>query len=109
MAIILHTPSAERRAEFLAAVKRSRSLHSPWVSPPGTTKAFGEYLDRLKSPARIGYWVQTEAGDLAGVFNISEIVRGVFLSAYLGFYAFVPHNGHGYMTLGLEAVLREAF
>jgi ribosomal-protein-alanine N-acetyltransferase len=109
MRVLLHPPSAKRREEFLAAVRRSRALHRPWVSAPGTTKAFGEYLSRLQSPTRIGYWVQTESGDLAGVINISEIVRGLFRSAYLGYYAFVPHNGCGYMTLGLRAVLRDAF
>jgi RimJ/RimL family protein N-acetyltransferase len=41
--------------------------------------------------------------------NISEIVRGVFCSGYLGYYALVPHSGKGYMTRGLAAVLYDAF
>jgi ribosomal-protein-alanine N-acetyltransferase len=57
----------------------------------------------------LGYFVRTENGELAGVINISQIVRGNFCSAYLGYYSFVPHNGHGYMKRGLAAVLREAF
>jgi ribosomal-protein-alanine N-acetyltransferase len=40
---------------------------------------------------------------------ISEIVRGNFQSGYLGYYAFAPHNGRGYMTRGLKAVLAAAF
>jgi ribosomal-protein-alanine N-acetyltransferase len=49
------------------------------------------------------------AGELAGVINLSEIVRGAFRSAYLGYYAFVPHAGRGYMTEGLALALRWIF
>ena len=49
------------------------------------------------------------ANELAGVININEIVRGKFLSGYLGYYAFVPHNGRGYMNAGLTAVISRAF
>ena len=43
------------------------------------------------------------------MINVSEIVRGPFRSAYLGYYAFVPHAGHGYMTEALTLALRWAF
>jgi RimJ/RimL family protein N-acetyltransferase len=49
------------------------------------------------------------ANELAGVININEIVRGAFCSGYLGYYAFVPHHGCGYMTQGLRAVVSHAF
>ena len=32
---------------------------------------------------------------LVGVFNFSEIVRGAFRSAYLGYFGFAPHAGQG--------------
>ena len=51
----------------------------------------------------------TESGELAGAININEIVRGSFRSGYLGYNAFVPHNGRGYMTTGLRAVVSRAF
>jgi len=41
--------------------------------------------------------------------NLSEIVRGSFQSAYLGYYALAPHAGDGYMSEGLELVLQAAF
>ena len=102
---ILIAPSKQRRNEFLAAVKRSRELHRHWAEPPRTAEAFDAYLARLKKPTHIGYWVRTEANELAGVININEIVRGKFLSGYLGYYAFGaaqwaglydrrPYSGH---------------
>jgi ribosomal-protein-alanine N-acetyltransferase len=66
-------------------------------------------LKRFDSPAHAGYWVLTEANELAGVININEIVGGSFRSGYLGYYAFAPHNGHGYMTAGIRAVVSRAF
>jgi [ribosomal protein S5]-alanine N-acetyltransferase len=48
-------------------------------------------------------------GAIVGVVNVSEIVRAAFQSAYLGYYAFRPHAGQGYMTEGLALVLRHAF
>ena len=41
--------------------------------------------------------------------NVSEIVRGWLQSAYLGYYAFVPHDGRGYMTAGVTAVVSFCF
>ena len=67
------------------------------------------YMRRLASETRLGYWVCTEGRELAGVVNISEIVLGNFRSGYLGFYAFVPHNGHGYMKRGISLILSEVF
>ena len=106
---LLEVPSPKRREEFLAAVSRSRKLHRPWAYPPSTRDAFHAAIERLKLKNQLGYWVCTESAELAGVINVSEIVRGNFRSAYLGFYAFVPHAGRGYMKRGLRAVLDEAF
>jgi [ribosomal protein S5]-alanine N-acetyltransferase len=106
---ILEKPSARRRTEFLAAVASSRKLHGKWVSPPHTKSNFEKYLRRYKLSQHVSYWVVTETGELAGVINFSEIVRGSFHSAYLSYYGFVPHDGRGYMTKGLRAAVDKAF
>ena len=43
------------------------------------------------------------------MFNLSEIVHGVFCSAYLGYYAFAGAAGKGAMGEGLRLVLDTAF
>ena len=40
--------------------------------------------------------------------NVSEIVRGAFRSAYLGYYAFAPWQRQGLMTEGLALVIDHA-
>jgi ribosomal-protein-alanine N-acetyltransferase len=109
MKSILATPSGRRRAEFLAAVARSRKLHANWVSPPRTSEKFNQYLKRFDSPTHASYWILTETNELAGVVNITEIVRGGFQSGYLGYYGFDPHDGRGYMTEGIRGVISKAF
>ncbi len=107
--IRLETPALSHSTEFLAAVAASRDLHDPWASPPDSPAAFLAYLDKLSGPRDIGYLVRTEDGDLAGVINLNEIVRGVFKSAYLGYYGLEPHTRRGYMSAGLYSVVRRAF
>jgi len=48
-------------------------------------------------------------GEIVGTFNISNIVRGYFHSAYLGYEVFVPHQRKGYMRTGLDLLLQYAF
>jgi ribosomal-protein-alanine N-acetyltransferase len=107
--VTLEIPSLKRRAEFLAAAAKSRKLHGRWTSTPRNAREFSQYLKRFESPANIGHWVLTESGELAGVVNISEIVRGRFCSGYLGYYGFAPHDGRGYMTEGIRAAVSAAF
>jgi [ribosomal protein S5]-alanine N-acetyltransferase len=106
---ILEKPTARRQQEFLAAVKRSKRLHGSWIKAPETPAAFKAYLQRTQGETHLSYWVVTKNHALAGVINVNEIVRGAFCSGYLGYYAFMPYNGKGYMSRGLGAVLRNIF
>jgi ribosomal-protein-alanine N-acetyltransferase len=97
-------------AEFVAAVRRSRTLHGRWVKPPATSAAFRAYVRRLRRPTHEGYLVcLRDSNALVGVVNVSEIVRGAFRSGYLGYYAFRPYERQGLMTEGLRLVVRDAF
>lgn len=53
--------------------------------------------------------VRDSDGALAGYFGLGQIFYGHFRSAYLGYYAFEPLAGKGYMRAGLELVLDHAF
>jgi [ribosomal protein S5]-alanine N-acetyltransferase len=108
--VLIRAPRARDERAFLEAVRRSRRLHRPWVSPPATPRAFREYLRHVRRPSSEGFLVCVAAtGEIAGVVNVTEIVRGCFQSAYLGYYAFSPHDGRGLMKEGLGLALSEAF
>ncbi len=65
---------------------------------------------RAHAGTHAGYLVFRRDDDaLVGVFNFSEIVRGAFCSAYLGYFGFAPHAGQGYMTEGMALALDVAF
>jgi ribosomal-protein-alanine N-acetyltransferase len=90
-------------------VGRSQRLHRGRVQPPSTAAAFKAYLARLQGPRHLGYLVVDAEAVLLGVINLNEIVRGLFQSAYLGYYAFAPYQERGNMTTGLELVVKRAF
>jgi ribosomal-protein-alanine N-acetyltransferase len=107
--VLLERPTTRRAIEFLQAVRRSRELHRGLVSPPNDRRKFARYLDGLRSDTRRGFFVVTNAGDIAGVINVSEIVRGSFQSAYLGYYALEPWAGRGLLRSGLRSVIAHCF
>jgi ribosomal-protein-alanine N-acetyltransferase len=53
--------------------------------------------------------VDTLSGQLAGVINLNEVVRGPYQSAYLGYYAFRPFEGRGFMRAGLALAITRTF
>ena len=108
--IFVRPVTRDDRAEFLALMRASRSLHEPWISPPLTERAFDAYLTRTHRSDHEGLLVcRRDAPAIVGVINLNNIVRGSFLNASLGYYAGAPFAGKGYMTIGLKAAIRFAF
>ena len=109
--VTIRPPTADDCAAFLAATRRSRSLHRSWINPRADTrKAFTDYLNRFSSGAHYGFVVIHRAtGGLVGVINLNNVVRAGFQSAALGYYAFAPYAGRGLMREGLRLVLQHAF
>lgn len=99
----------EDKEAFLKAMRHSQSLHSPWVTPPLTSKEFDEYWQRFQQSNQKSYLVCNEQGNIVGVFNVSEIVRGAFQNAFLGFYGIKDYSGKGYMRAGLKLVQKKVF
>jgi [ribosomal protein S5]-alanine N-acetyltransferase len=116
--VYLRRPVQRDAAPFLTAIGSSKRMHRLWVQPPSTPSRFATYVRRFSGPRSRDSKHATHVGMLVcrredhapvGVFNFSEIVRGAFQSAYLGYYGFAEHAGHGYMSEGLALVLRVGF
>lgn len=97
--------------EFLELVRASADLHHPWMSLPTTPPEFHTYLERFDDPLSAeGLLVCVrDTGAMAGNVNINSIIRGRFQSGSLAYAAFAPTAGQGYMSEGLDLVLRYAF
>ena len=108
--VFLRGLTASDRDEFLKLMRASRRLHKPWVSPPIDDAGYSSYLKRALRPDFKALIVcRIEDGTILGVFNLSQIVGGLFQNAYLGYYVGAPFAGKGYMTQGLRLLLRYAF
>ena len=108
--IYLRRVASSNQHEFLAAVRASRALHRRWTAPPSTPRHFRAYLKRMRQPVNRGFVVcERGTNALAGVINLSNIVLGLFRSAYLGYYAFSGLERRGLMREGLNAVVQHAF
>ena len=106
----LRVLTREDRAEFLALARESRRLHRPWTYPPERADQFDELYSRSRREDFLCVLaIHVETGAITGVFTISQIVRGAFQSAYLGYYAHEAHAGQGLMREALEQVLDHSF
>lgn len=96
--------------EFLELVSASTELHRPWMSLPSTPERYRAYLTRYEQPDEESVLICVRgSGAIAGVVNINNIIRGRFQCGSIGYAAFAPTAGQGYMTEGLTLVTRYAF
>ncbi len=100
---------ADREA-FLRMVRESRELHRPWTYPPERADQFNDLVSRTtRDDFACLAAVRADGGDLVGISTVSQIVRGYFQSAYLGYYANAEHAGKGLMAEAMMLVLDHAF
>ncbi|MFE6976329.1 GNAT family N-acetyltransferase [Streptomyces sp. NPDC057682] len=96
--------------EFCAMVAASAELYGPWMQLPSTPDAFREWMHRFDDGSNMGFLIRNrETGEATGTVNINSVIRGRYQGASLGYAAFAPSAGRGYMTEGLTLVLRYAF
>ena len=73
-------------------------------------KGFRYHLPERGKSSKTSFFVFLRGPeDLVGVVDLSEIVRGCFQSAYLGYFALEPHAGRGLMREGLAQVIEHVF
>jgi ribosomal-protein-alanine N-acetyltransferase len=97
-------------SEFTSLMRESRELHRPWSFPPVRDEEFAALVDRARADDfELLLLCRRGDGRIVGFFNLSQIFRGPFLSAYLGYAVGAPHAGTGLMSEGVELVLEHAF
>ncbi|SEK78446.1 ribosomal-protein-alanine N-acetyltransferase [Pseudoxanthomonas sp. GM95] len=100
----------EDAAALIVAHQASVALHRPWVSPCLDPAGFEAWFARTHAADYVSLIAfERGSGQVAGVFNASQISRGNFLNACLGYYACQPCAGHGLMRAALPQVLAHLF
>jgi ribosomal-protein-alanine N-acetyltransferase len=96
--------------EFVELMRASYELHQPWSFPPTQPDDFRSLVERSRSDDfELLLLCRRDDGVILGFFNLSQIFRGPFMNAYLGYAVGQPYAGQGYMSEGIELVLRHAF
>ncbi|WP_409055378.1 GNAT family N-acetyltransferase [Streptomyces sp. SYP-A7185] len=108
--VALHPLTLADQDEFCALVRASSELHRPWMQLPANAAEFTDWMRRFDDGTNQGFLVCVrDTGAAAGMVNINSITRGRYQGASIGYAAFAPSAGHGYMTEGLTATLQYAF
>jgi ribosomal-protein-alanine N-acetyltransferase len=106
----LAAPEPSDRDEFIALVEASVDLHRPWTYPPADAASFRRLLERDRADNFFALLARrTDDEAIVGLFELSDVVRGAFQNAYLGYWVGGPFAGQGYMREGMQLALRFAF
>ncbi|GAC1322360.1 MAG: GNAT family protein [Thermoleophilaceae bacterium] len=108
--IAIRPARAQDRDEFVALMRASRELHRPWSFPPTEAAEYDALIARARrEDFAMLLAVKCDGGAIAGFFNLSQIFRGPFQNAYLGYAVGAPYARRGYMSEAIELVVRHAF
>lgn len=108
--VFLRAPTRKDRAEFIALNRASKRFHRGLVSPPTTPEQFATFLQRSRREDSVCLLICLVAeGAIIGAINLSQIFRGGFQNAYLGYYVGAQYAGQGYMIEALQLVLSYSF
>ncbi|QKW38933.1 GNAT family N-acetyltransferase [Actinomadura sp. NAK00032] len=108
--VLVRRVRADDEARFLELAKASADFHRPWVALPASPEEFATYLGRFDGVTAVGMVIcLREGGDLVGTVNINGIVRECYQRGMLGYAAFLPYAGLGYLAEGVGLAVDYAF
>lgn len=115
--VFLRYPRFDDEEEFLAFMRVSRELHRPWLPlrPPGapgdtSAEAFQAWMMAGEDPRTERMFLcRLSDGAILGRFQLNEIVRGDFQSAYMSYAVSALFASQGFMREGMELTLQHIF
>src|SRR5256885_9683595 len=108
--VFLRPPASRDCKELIALNRASARLHRGLVSPPIQPEQFDAFFKRCRRADCVCFLVcRVDDGAIVGSINLSQIFRGGFQNAYLGYYVGERHSGQGHMTEAIHLMLRYAF
>lgn len=114
--VLLRKPKVGDLHEFVALRRASRSFLERWEPRPprGVNRFAASGFHRTLNVARernrcITLVCLCETGQIIGMLNLNEIVRGAFQSATMGYWISRDFARRGLMTEAVTLMLRHAF
>lgn len=95
--------------DVIAAHLDSRDHHLPWVTTFTDLAGFDAWFARLDPARTVSLIARHRDGGIVGLCTLSEIVRGGFQSAYLGFHGMRVFASKGLMTQAVRLTVQHAF
>lgn len=108
--LYLRHPRPEDEDAYLAMNRASLEHHGAWYTAPLSPEDFAVRLERCGAENFEGLFAfRRDDGAIVGEVNMSQIVRGIFLSAYLDYQVGAAYARRGYGAEALGLALRHAF
>lgn len=108
---VIIAPVRQSDADELIAANIASSIHHvPWAHPFLDKAGFDAWFGQTMTGPNIGLVARDpDSGGIVGVVNISQMVWGVFRSAFLGYHGMVGFAGRGFMTEAVRLAVAHAF
>lgn len=114
--VFVRHPVESDRAELLAVRVASAAWLRPWdpLPAPGAAGSPQSFVERAIATADTDsvqrhLVCRADTGAIVGMCNLSQIFRGPFDNACMGWWRGASGGGRGYMSEGVSLVLRRAF
>jgi ribosomal-protein-alanine N-acetyltransferase len=108
--VALVAPMPEHEAAFTALNRASAQHYAEWVAPPTTPEQYQAFLERAALPQSCcSLIIGRSDGAVMGSVNITQIIRGVLQSAFMGYYIGAQYAGQGLMSEAVALALDLAF
>lgn len=111
--MVLRCLEARDRAEYVRVHEASARLYADWLPARGPEVTWSDWFDgeleKNELDTNLRLVGALPDGRFAGFFNLGEIVRGFFWSAYAGWRTNVEVAGQGYGYEGVKGMLDVAF
>lgn len=114
--VVIRHPLSSDRAAIIDLRRASRAWLAPWEPLPAPDTPMDEAafadraIDTADTPTGQRHLIcLADTGAIIGMCNLSQIFRGPFDNAIMGYWRSPDHGGRGLMTEALTLVLRRAF
>ena len=108
--VCLRGPEKKDEREYLALNRRSVSFNRGLASPPTEPEQFAAFLERSFLDTTACFFIcRRTDGAILGSIALSQIFRGGFQNAYLGYHIGAEFAQQGYMTEAIALLLHYAF